>query len=138
MSHIFTKAKLARKRRIAGAAAAFTIAAAGVATFGPVSSAYAATYGCPSGWTCVYSGPNPATSRIDAEFFSYGAHNLSNEYGTHAVYNNQTGGAGAYLCTGYNGVNCTNNGLITYDVPAGLFLDVDLSPVNSILLTPYP
>jgi hypothetical protein len=39
-------------------------------------------------------------------YWSYGAHNLSNQYGDHYVFNNQYGGASMSLCTGYNGVGC--------------------------------
>ncbi len=39
-------------------------------------------------------------------YWSYGAHNLSNQYGDHYVFDNQYGGASMSLCTGYNGVGC--------------------------------
>lgn len=43
-------------------------------------------------------------------YWSYGAHNLSNQHGDHYVFNNQYGGASMSLCTGYNGVGCGARG----------------------------
>jgi hypothetical protein len=57
--------------------------------------------GCPSGAVCIYpqnagwNGGHPSLI-----FFSYGYHNLTNQFGTHRFYNHQTGGASAYGCSG--------------------------------------
>ena len=72
----------------------------------PASAAGALTTGtgCPSGYACLY--PQNAGwngGKPSARYYRYGSYNLVNQYGTHRFFNNQTGGAGAYLCTGYNG-----------------------------------
>ncbi|MET8211319.1 hypothetical protein ABZT51_35915 [Streptomyces sp. NPDC005373] len=61
-------------------------------------------------------------------YWSYGAHNLSSQYGDHWFVNNLYGGASASLCKAYNGATCHP------------FLDaqyaesVDLTSYNSITL----
>lgn len=99
-----------------------------------VSPAHAVTpndtvYGCPSGAVCIY--PRDQIYWLDpypeAVYWSYGYHNLSNEYGDHWVVNNQTGGATVDLCDGYNGTNCVQH----QNFFAG---DYDLTPINSIVL----
>jgi hypothetical protein len=89
--------------------------------------------GCPAGYVCIYregvfpvDDPNPTV-----KFYTYGAHNLSNQYGYHYVVNNQTGIASFTLCTGYNGRGCTDGpyGAINYQYAY-------LTPINSIRLDP--
>lgn len=77
------------------------------------------------------SGEDPTTDSIIAEYWSYGAHNFSDMYGYHEIFNNQTGGANAtaVLCYGYNGTNCTG-AVISPQTCA----DADLTPINSIVL----
>lgn len=109
-------------------AAALAMAAAAVTGFGTVNAqAVDAWDGCPAGAVCIYPQDAPATAPTDV-FWSYGAHNLSNEVGWHWVLNNQTGGAHAHLCSGYNGVGCG------YDIAAQAGVHADLTPVDSITL----
>ncbi|MEU6851737.1 hypothetical protein ABZ901_17655 [Actinacidiphila alni] len=120
-------------RRSTWKAAALAIVTAAVAALG-TSGAHAAdgtVHGCPSGAVCIYpEGASILTSTPTDFFYSYGAHNLHNQFGVHDVFNNQYGSlnATAQLCTGYNGVNCvTTIGLHGN----GMF---DLTPINSIVL----
>jgi hypothetical protein len=74
-------------------------------------------HGYPYGAVCVY--PQNAGwngDRPSLTYWSYGAHNLSNQYGTHRIFNNQYGGAEVEACFGYNVTNGT--------------------PVNSLVLLP--
>jgi hypothetical protein len=108
--------------------------AAGVAVTAGATDAQAAggTYeGCPYTAVCVYpqdagwNGGNPSLI-----FYSYGAHNLSGQYGNHILFNNQSGGATAQTCTGYDGVGCQGY------LKANTYMTKDLTPINSIKLTP--
>ncbi|MFJ4187878.1 hypothetical protein [Kitasatospora sp. NPDC089509] len=110
------------------AAVAVTAAAAVMTTVG-AGTAQASTWaGCPDGAVCVYpQDQNPAVSPM-LTLWSYGPHNLSNMYGNHWVLNNQTGGAGAQLCTGYNGT-----GSCEY-IAAQNGVYANLTPINSIVL----
>jgi hypothetical protein len=120
-------------RRITRSAAALAVATAAVAAIntGSAQASDKPAYGCPGGAVCIY--PQNAdihTSTPTHIFYSYGAHNLSNQYGNHYVFNNQYGSANAtaQLCTGYNGVNCT--------ITLGLneIGNFNLTPVNSVVL----
>ncbi|MEU6557104.1 hypothetical protein ABZ915_43730 [Streptomyces sp. NPDC046915] len=111
-----------------------SLSGAGAAGASAATDAY---YGCPAGAVCIYAqdpGKEPTADpdphRITNIYYSYGAHNLSNQYGYHWVANNQTGGSNATydLCRGYNGVNCTFGG-----IPRTAWHD-DLTPINSIVL----
>ncbi|MFI6654670.1 hypothetical protein ACIBL8_04020 [Streptomyces sp. NPDC050523] len=120
-------------RRITRGAAALAIAAAAVTAVG-TGSAHASdkpAYGCPGGAVCIYPEATPYwNSRPTDIFYSYGAHNLSNEFGNHFVLNNQYGSANAtaQLCTGYNGVNCVAT------IALNAYVYYDLTPINSIVL----
>ncbi|MER7640514.1 MULTISPECIES: hypothetical protein [unclassified Streptomyces] len=86
--------------------------------------------GCPSGAVCIYGEgvvpkDNPHPTDV---YYSYGAHNLSNQFGQHWILNNQTGGATASLCNGSNGTNCTD----TIAQDTGLLRN--FTPINSITL----
>lgn len=92
----------------------------------------AGTYqGCPSGAVGIYSqnagwnNGNPSDT-----YYAYGPHNLVNQFGMHRIFNNQTGGATVRVCTGYNGAG--RQGYL----PAGWYMDLDLTPINSITLEP--
>ncbi|WP_458248728.1 hypothetical protein [Streptomyces sp. MAI_2237] len=121
-------------RKMLSAAAAFaTVATAVVAMGGAAQAAPAGdstVYGCRSGNVCIWAeGVEPFDDpHPTVQFSSYGYHNLSNQYGEHAVLNNQYGGATASLCHNYGGTNC-------YET---LFQDdwayENLTPVNSITL----
>lgn len=119
------------RNMIRGAAAVVTATAAVVAMSGAAQAKPASTWdGCPDGAVCIYGegvypGDNPHPTNI---YYSYGAHNLSNQYGWHWVTNNQTGGATANLCTGYNGAGCGDALLPQWRYK------VDLTPINSIRL----
>ncbi|EYT81874.1 MULTISPECIES: hypothetical protein [unclassified Streptomyces] len=118
-------------RRMIRTAAAVTagLAAATVLSTG-AAEARPADFGCPSGAACIYrENADPVSSSPSNTYWTYGAHNLSSQYGSHWVYNNQTGGATINLCTGYNGT-----GDCSYSVPAVAFRWVDLGPINSIVL----
>jgi hypothetical protein len=117
------------------AAGALLASAVGATTASAVTvakaTAAAGSQGCPSGAFCIYprdkgfNGGHP-----ELVYYSYGAHNLSNVLGMHAMYNNQTGGAGFKLCFDYGGGRCTGN--ITH---VGGFVPYDFTPINSIVLT---
>lgn len=86
-------------------------------------------HGCPAGAVCVYprnKGWNG--DRPSLVFFSFGAHNLSNQFGVHRVLNNQTGNAIARTCTARNGGGCLGA------LHAGRFINPNLTPIDSILL----
>ncbi|MFI7413559.1 hypothetical protein ACIBU0_33335 [Streptomyces sp. NPDC049627] len=93
-------------------------------------------FGCPSGAVCIYArddapGAQPDPDKITNIYWSYGAHNLSNQVGMHWLVNNQVPrGSNAWVstCTGYNGVNCTKQ-ILPY---MGIRLNFD--PINSIVL----
>lgn len=86
--------------------------------------------GCPRGAVCVYPSDSWNGGNPSYVFWSYAAHKIYNQYGSHRVYNNQTGGAGAYLCENGNGTSCA------YYIPAGTYNDYNLTPINSVKLTP--
>ncbi len=115
--------------RRAAAVAAGTAAVA-VMTVGTAHARPADPWaGCPDGAVCVYpEGQNPAVSP-SLTFWSYGAHNLSGQYGFHYVLNNQYGGAHAKLCTGYNGTGTCYDDMAPQN---GWY--ANLTPVNSIVL----
>jgi hypothetical protein len=88
-------------------------------------------WGCDPGWVCIYQ-DSKEFSPITQEFFTYGAHNLQNQFDFHDIVNNQTGGATVTLCYGYNGVNCTGPTLLSYEVCCAY--GINLTPINSIRL----
>jgi hypothetical protein len=90
----------------------------------------ATVHGCPSGYVCIYPGESYNGDVPSLKFLTYGAHNLSNQYGWKYILNNQTGGAIARICDGYNGTNCW---LTIYP---GETWDIDFTPVNSVYLAP--
>jgi hypothetical protein len=119
-------------RMMSRAATALALAAAAVTTVG-VTGAHAdgPWENCPYGAVCIFPqnvkvlGGTTAPTDV---FWSYGPHNLSNETGWHWVFNNQTPGAHAHLCNGYNGTQCG------YDMADQDGVWADLTPVNSITL----
>ncbi|MFJ4668630.1 hypothetical protein [Kitasatospora purpeofusca] len=117
-------------RKIMHTFAALALAAAAVTTMGS-SGAQAADGswdGCPYGAVCIYPQDSDTSRPPTDVFYSYGPHNLRNQYGWHWVLNNQSGGAHAHLCTGYNGGACG------YDIAAQAGVYADLGPINSITL----
>ncbi|MFD3539869.1 hypothetical protein ACFWUQ_10255 [Streptomyces sp. NPDC058662] len=117
------------RNMIRGAAALATAAVAVIALSGTATSAPADAWaGCPDGAVCIYpENQNPAVKPTHI-YHAYGAHNLSNQVGRHWVLNNQTGGASANLCTGYNGAGCGDR------IAAHTGVYADLGPINSIRL----
>jgi hypothetical protein len=122
----------ATKRRIASAIA--VAGASAVLSLGPGATAAqaASTFeGCPAGYVCLYpqdagwNGGHPSCM-----WFTYGAHNLSNQFGIHRFFNNQTGGAIARNCLGYDGTGC--QGIQA----ANTWWDCNYTPYNSVLLAP--
>ncbi|GAB1689514.1 hypothetical protein [Krasilnikovia sp. M28-CT-15] len=124
-----------KTKRIAGTIAA---GAAGVAmllgaTAAPAQAA-STIQGCPAGYVCLY--PQNAGwngGRPSYKWYTYGPHNLSNQFGTHRIFNNQVAGASARLCAGYNGTNC-----YSWTIAAGKYGDYNFTPVNSVMLAPSP
>ncbi|MCC7371422.1 MAG: hypothetical protein IT306_23590 [Chloroflexi bacterium] len=85
-------------------------------------------HGCPAGAVCVYPNASWNGDRPSLVFWSYGAHNLSNQIGEKRVFNNQVDGAVARTCTGFDGKGCQGF------LHTPRFIDVDLTPINSIVL----
>ncbi|WP_406148280.1 hypothetical protein [Streptomyces sp. NBC_01012] len=120
-------------RKIVRATVALTFAAGAVLATGAASQAaesgaQATVHGCKAGYVCVYPGAGWNGDKPTLTYYTYGAHNLVNQFGTHRVFNNQTGGASVALCTGYDGVNCGTKGY------PGQYTDANLTPINSIKL----
>ncbi|GAA3613622.1 hypothetical protein GCM10022223_32210 [Kineosporia mesophila] len=120
--HRLTK-KFATALMVAGSAVSLSIATS--------ATAQAATsHGCPSGYVCLY--PQSAGWNNDVpsyKWYTYGGHNLTNQYGTHRLFNNQTGGAVVRNCYGTNGTNCAGI------QRAGTYYDYDYTPYNSVKLS---
>ncbi len=131
-------------RRIAvGVAAAVAgLASAVIGTAVPAQAA-GAVHGCPSGAVCVYpenAGWNGNSPSI--ELWSYGPHNLSDQFGHHYVLNNQVDDGGfpaiAMLCKAYNGKDCTGPTYYQYGRSSKKGVswgDPDLTPIDSVVLT---
>lgn len=122
-------------RKLLRAAAVAVVAACTLALSGPVDAAEASTtvHGCSAGYFCIYA----STATYNAgqpsyTFYTYGAHNIYNQYGVHWVFNHQTGGAQSVLCEGWNG-NAPADFAISNPNYAYQY---DLSPINSIVLDP--
>lgn len=121
-------------RRITKAATALVFAAAVAATTAGADGAQAAgstVEGCAYGDVCIYpenagwNGGHPSQS-----YTKYGAHNLTDQFGNHLIYNNQSGGATMRTCTGYDGTGCQGY------LKANTYMVKDLTPINSITLEP--
>jgi hypothetical protein len=87
---------------------------------------------CPEGAVCIYpEGKDPAQDpnvNPTYVFYSYGAHNIQNQFNRHWVYNNQHSNASAQLCRGANGVGCED------PIEAKWAVYADLTPINSVKL----
>lgn len=87
-------------------------------------------HGCPVGWACIYpenagwNGDHPSLM-----YYYYGVYQLSNQFGDHYLYNNQTGGAWFYLCSDWNGNSCP-----IYVPNGGPGYHANLTPINSVKL----
>ncbi|MCX4908510.1 hypothetical protein [Streptomyces sp. NBC_00878] len=120
--------KRMRIRSKAAAAVATALLALGMGVLS-ASPASAAPTGCPSGAACIYGGPN-ASGGVTNQYWSRGVHRLYNQFGVHTVFNNQTDGWKFKLCKGSNGTNCD------WTFYQGAWWDVDLTPYNSVIVTP--
>ncbi|MFE6750735.1 hypothetical protein ACFVGM_33120 [Kitasatospora purpeofusca] len=107
-----------------------TTATAGTGVTAGTTAVAAASHGCDSGYVCFYPGAGWNGDRPSHRYYNYGTYNLSNMFGTYRIFNNQTGGAIVRTCTGYNGTGCQG------DLPAGWYIDKDMTPINSIVLAP--
>jgi hypothetical protein len=118
-------------RRITKTAAAAAVATGALLSFGVTEAQAATIHGCPSGYVCVY--PENAGwngDRPSLKYYTYGAHNLSNQFGYHYVFNNQTDYAISRFCLKYDGRDCG------WTLFAGNYTNFDLTPINSIYLAP--
>ncbi|AVZ76920.1 hypothetical protein SLUN_36790 [Streptomyces lunaelactis] len=117
-------------RKMMTTAAALVFAAGAVTAVGATQAqaATTASHGCDSGYVCLYPGAGWNNDRPTHKYYTYGAHNLSNMYGTYRIFNNQSGGATMQTCTGYNGTGCQGH------LPSGWYIDKDMTPINSIVL----
>jgi hypothetical protein len=79
---------------------------------------------------CIYPDASWNGGHPSEMYYNYGSYNLSNDFGTKRFFNNQSGGAWAGLCTGWNG-----GGTCGWQ-PAYTYSDDDFTPINSIVLTP--
>ena len=86
--------------------------------------------GCPYGAVCVYPDDSWANGNPTYVFYSYGTHQIYNQYGEHRVLNNQYGGA--YVAPAANS-DGTDQGLA---IQPGHWSDINLTPVNSFVLFP--
>jgi hypothetical protein len=112
-------------------AATNTSSASGVSYQQGAVPMYSTIHGCPPGYGCIY--PENAGWNNDHPslmYYYYGTYQLSYQEGYHYVFNNQTGGAKFWYCTDWNGNTCPS-----YQ-PAGTWWNVNLSPINSVKLTP--
>ena len=118
--------------RTASVIAVVAFGAVSVSAATAATSASAATYqGCPSGYVCLYPQNAGWNGGVPShKWYAYGSYNLVNQFGIHRIFNNQTGGAKAWLCNGYGGTNCG-----VYQ-PAYTYSDTDFTPINSVKLTP--
>lgn len=116
-------------RRITRTAVALGFAAGIITTAGATDAQAAGTYeGCAYGAVCVYPNAGWNGGRPSLSFWSYGAHNLKGVVGVHRLFNNQTGGATARTCTGYNGTGCQGY------LKAYSYIDKNMTPIYSITL----
>ncbi|HET6209583.1 MAG TPA: hypothetical protein VFD94_04330 [Jatrophihabitans sp.] len=127
------------RRLLHGIAAAAVATAALGALSSPVDAAessIAATtppHGCPSGYFCIYASDATWNSGDPSyAFYTYGAHDIYNQYGSHWVYNHQTGGAFVFFCEGANGAAPVNTAISAPNYANKW----PLGPVNSIVLEP--
>lgn len=90
--------------------------------------------GCPSGDVCMYTSSGWSNNSPEHKWYNYGCYNLSNEYGTRYVLNNQTGGALAALWYNYG---CTNLYFrIASSSNTAYYWEGSITPINSINLEP--
>jgi hypothetical protein len=86
-------------------------------------------HGCPYLYACMYTSSGWTNNTPEHEYFYYGCYNLSNEYGTRWIYNNQSGKA---VISMFGLYNCSGGVLWTF-TPGG-WGQVNITVVNSVLL----
>lgn len=86
--------------------------------------------GCPYGAVCLYPDDSWNGGNPEHIYWTYGVHKLSDEYGMHRLFNNQSGDATAQACRGADGTDCGG------EIPPWEYRDGDLTPGNSIRLDP--
>ncbi|WP_432004702.1 hypothetical protein [Streptomyces parvus] len=114
------------------AMAATVLATGAVLTMGGTANAAPTAgtiQGCPAGYVCLYPGSGWNGGKPTHKFYTYGTHKIYNQFGTMRIFNNQTGGAKAYVCKGGNGTDCGTA------IQAGGSRVVNITPINSIKLT---
>jgi hypothetical protein len=109
----------------AGQAGATVIEQFGAAN--PADSAH----GCPSGDVCMYTQQGFIDDQPEHEYRHYGCYNLSGEFGSRAIVNNQVDNATVTL---YQNSGCTNPS--GTPLPAGQSEGVLITPINSLSLQP--
>ena len=121
-------------RLLAGVGTSAVLIGLAIGGAAPANAAGATIAGCPSGDVCIDT-TNLAAYTPQANFRTYGPHNLSNMFGLHNVTNNQTGGALYFLCSGYNG---TGHQMPWQQMGGWLgtanWTRANMTPVNSIVL----
>lgn len=117
------RAKIAAVMLVSTAAIGSAIASA------PIASAASTTEGCAPGYVCIYP-QNAGWNHGHPSYATkvYGSHNLTNQFGNHYVFNNQTGGARMAFNYGYNGTHRRST------MNAFTYVNLNLTPINSITL----
>ena len=116
------------RRAVAGAGAAGALSAtmaSGAHASDSPSAEGSPHNGCPYGAVCIYTPAGNATGTPEHIYWSYGEHQLYNEFGRHFVSNNQSGGANVLSLGG---------GDYYFDLTAGTGTWINLTPIDSIYL----
>jgi hypothetical protein len=93
----------------------------------PLVAAGTTRHGCPYYYACMYTSSGWKSNTPEHEWYSYGCYNLSNEYGTRWIYNNQSGTAVISL---FGPTDCYGGVLFTA-TPGG-WGTINITPVNSV------
>jgi hypothetical protein len=116
-------------KRIASAITVMAATAAVMVGTTATAAQAATVHGCRAGWVCLY--PEDAGWNGDSpsyEWYEYGTYALSNQFGNHVIFSNQTGDAVVSPCLDYGGTNCLDF------VLAGDSITIDFTPINSVVL----
>jgi len=84
-------------------------------------------HGCPSGYVCLYHGPSWDDDSPESKYFYYGTFDIS-ERGMYRIFNNQDYGDWVDICRSSSGTDCPKS------LKPGAYVDIDLTPINSIRL----
>ncbi|MFC9293097.1 hypothetical protein ACFTWH_01270 [Streptomyces sp. NPDC057011] len=102
----------------------------GVLAASPASASDQDFYGCRSGNACIWGAGAALGTGPTHQYRNRGAYNLSGQVNWHYVKNNQTEGWKFKLCTGWNGTGTC------YTMNQDDLWWVDLTPINSVVVTP--